>query len=397
MRTIRLTEFETSTEHLSDRELGQVLAARLVRVTPRTDGLYDLRADSKVGTVVMDGLRLLIRPKIGLSNLFFLLSYGSGLTSWSDEAFPYEEDDFFAAVAWLLEAEVRRASRYGLVRDYREREESLATLRGRHDLGAQMRRRQGGSFPLECRFQEHGEDIELNRVIKAAIHRLLHAPAVDPDVLEQLRHHRRSFAAVGDADYPTSTVPDVDINRLNEAWATSFFLARLILQADSVRDAVGTVHAIAFTVDMNKLFERFVEQVVGDEVRRGGLHLVSQARRRLTASVPIRPDLIIQRAGLDVAVGDAKYKELAPADWPHADLYQLLAYCVSLRLDRGLLIYAEARKPRSEVVDAAGIRLEILGIDLAQPHREVLNATRKAAARLVRHAKTQQTRELAAA
>ena len=189
MRTISLIEYQPKAEALSERELQQVLATKLVGISPRPDGLYDLRPGSNVGTVVSPDLRLLIRPKVGLPNVFFLLAYGAGLTKWREESFPFAEDDFFEAIAWLVEGEIRRAASTGLVRNYREREEALATVRGRIDLAAQVRHRQGRPIPLDCRYQEYGEDTELNRIIKAALHRLLRIPSLDRQLALELRHH----------------------------------------------------------------------------------------------------------------------------------------------------------------------------------------------------------------
>jgi 5-methylcytosine-specific restriction enzyme subunit McrC len=386
MRTISLTEYEPRTEALSEHELERVLSTKLVGVTPLSDGLYELRAGSTVGTVVFPDLRLLIRPKVGLPNVFFLLSYGAGLTDWREESFPYAEDDFFQAIAWLIEAEVRRAARSGLVRDYREREEALATIRGRIDIGAQIRHRQGRPIPLDCRYQEHGEDTQLNQVLKASLRRLLRIPGIDRNVALEIRHHHRLFAAVTDVDYTPGAVPALTFSRLNEAWRPAAQLAQLVLRADSVRDATGTVEAISFTVDMNKLFERFVQTVVDEEALAHGWEPDPQGSRHLTRSVTMQPDLILRRGGLDCAVGDAKYKRLDPTGWVHAHLYQLLAYCVGLRLRQGLLIYADSEKPRRELVTAAGIELNIIGVDIAAPPADVLRATRQAARHLIRHA-----------
>jgi 5-methylcytosine-specific restriction enzyme subunit McrC len=160
----------------------------------------------------------------------------------------------------------------------------------------------------------------------------------------------------------------------------------LILRQDSLQDETGSTEGISFTVDMNKVFERFVEAVVAFEARRAGYRLERQARRRLTQSVLMRPDLVLTHGGRDLAVGDAKYKELAPTNWPHADLYQLLAYCDALQLPRGLLIYADSRRPRSEIVEGVNVELEIVGIDIEGDHREVLARAGSAARRLVQHA-----------
>ncbi|MDQ3720486.1 MAG: McrC family protein [Actinomycetota bacterium] len=127
---------------------------------------------------------------------------------------------------------------------------------------------------------------------------------------------------------------------------------------------------------MNMVFERFVEAVVRREARKAGFVFEGQARRKLTASVTMKPDLLVREGARDVAVGDAKYKELAPAAWPHADLYQLIAYCDALQLRRGLLIYAGSRRPRAELVKGTNVLLEIIGIDLTGDHRAVLARAR---------------------
>ena len=138
---------------------------------------------------------------------------------------------------------------------------------------------------------------------------------------------------------------------------------------------------------MNALFERFVETIVREEARRAGMLLVSQASRRLTSKIPIRPDLVLRGGGRDLAVADTKYKELEPGQWPHADLYQLLAYCASLGLPRGLLIYASEQPPGRHVVERAGISLEIVGVKMDGAPRDLDAPVRRAARRLVQQAR----------
>jgi len=98
----------------------------------------------------------------------------------------------------------------------------------------------------------------------------------------------------------------------------------------------------------------------------------------------------------DFAVADAKYKELEPGKWPHADLYQLLAYCVSLGLPAGLLIYANERPFESHTVERAGVNLEVIGIEMSdEPHR-LETRVRRAARRLAKQAAELRTRYKAA-
>lgn len=386
MREISLEEHQTKTEPLTRDEAEQLVATGLVDVKPALgEGLYELRTGSVVGTAVTPALSLLVRPKVGLRNLFFLLAYGAGLTHWAQERFAYEEDHgYFEALARIFEAEVGRASRRGIVRGYQPRREALPTLRGRIDMAAQIRVRQGRPFPLECSFEEYTQDVEPNRMVKAAVRQLLRMPGLSNDVARMLRFRYRAFDGVASIEYVPGRLPEFEFDRLNQHWEAAVMLARLVLDQESLRDEAGRVLGISFSVDMNKLFERFVERVVSEEARRSRRWLVAQASRLLAVGVPMTPDLILRDAGRDVAVGDAKYKELNGKRPPPEDLYQLLAYCVALGLPSGLLIYADAPPTGGPyLVEKAGVTLEVAGVDLAGEPAAVLARARGAARRLL--------------
>jgi 5-methylcytosine-specific restriction enzyme subunit McrC len=338
----------------------------------------------------MPSMRVLIRPKVGLRNVFFLLSYADKIR-WGAGDFPYQEDDFFRAFALWFDRESARAARFGLVRDYIERDEPLTTLRGRLAIDRQLATRPGRRIPLHCRYQDYSEDTALNRVVKAAHNALLRIPDLDRDVAVRLRHRARQvFGNVSNIEY-AAALPDLTLTRLNRHWESTAHLARMILRRRSIRDERGNIVGTTFTIDMNSLFERFVEQVIGERVRATEHTLEPQARRRLTGygtgehnvvvpPINMRPDFLLTASGSPVAVGDAKYKELLRVgDWEHPDVYQLLAYCVRLRLNRGLLIYA-GRRPRTEsAVVGTPIQLATVGIDLSGPPEAILREANRAA------------------
>jgi 5-methylcytosine-specific restriction enzyme subunit McrC len=393
MRTLHLQEYRTQTEGLTSRELRDLLAIGLVRVQARGDGLYDLITDSRVGTAVSGSLRLLIRPKVSIENVFFMLGYAAGLTEWDARAFPYERDpDLLSAIAHMLDAEMTRCIQYGLIRDYSTVQVRLPTIRGRVDIGRQIRTHQSRALPLECRYQEFSHDIPLNQLLRAAHETVLRAFGGDSDLARRTRHRVREFGEVRSIRYRPGTIPHIRFNRLNRQWEPAVRLSELILRHDSLRDQTGGIMGASFTVDMNKVFERFVETIAREEARKLGYEFEGQARRRLTRWVRMKPDIVLRRDYVDVAVADAKYKELAIDAWPHADIYQLLAYCVALRLPRGLLIYAESGKDRDEIVDTAGITLEVRGIDLSGARNDILSRTRAVIARLMEHLETDSER-----
>ena len=230
MRTIKLEEYRPSRVRLTRSEVEQLLATGLIGLTPLAgEGMYELRAGSQVGTVVLPSLRLLIRPKVGLENLFFLLGFGSGITRWTQAQFPYEHDpDLFKAVAWVFEAEFSRAMVQGVVRGYQAHSETLTTLRGRIDVAGQLRARQSRPFPLECRFEEYTENIELNRVIKAAHRRLLQIPGLDVTLTRELRHRYLTFDSVASVEYLPGSIPELNFTRINRHWEVAARLAELM-------------------------------------------------------------------------------------------------------------------------------------------------------------------------
>jgi hypothetical protein len=120
MRTILLREWTPKTERLTAEELAAIRTAPRhisVQLDLENPGAYRLVPNSLVGTLVFEDLRVLIKPKVDLRNLFFLLGYGVGLTKWSEFRFPYEDEpDLLRAISWLYEREVAAAMPHGLVR-----------------------------------------------------------------------------------------------------------------------------------------------------------------------------------------------------------------------------------------------------------------------------------------
>jgi len=223
-------------------------------------------------------------------------------------------------------------------------------------------------------------------VLKAAHLQVLRLRDIDEQVRRRLRSWLRAFVDVEDRAFAPGDVPQHRFTRLDQHWEHAGRLAELILRHETLSDRQGTVQGMAFTIDMNRLFERFIETIVGEQAVSAGFRLIRQASRRLTDSTPMKPDLVLQAEGLDVAVGDAKYKRLDLADMPNADLYQLLAYCVSLGLKRGLLIYATHEEPSVEVVRRADIELHVDGVDLSLQPDAMVSQARRVADSLIDHA-----------
>lgn len=391
MKTLKLKEWSQQTVRLTQIEVSRLVSVpKILSLTPVApqDGIYKVSANSIVGTIVWPELRVLIRPKVDLQNVFFLLGFRGGLAKWRTAAFPYATEwDFHESIAWVFSAEMKSGLRYGINRAYEEKVETLRGLRGRLDIARQMARSQDQPYPTECRFTEYSEDNALNRVLKAANTRLLKVGGLEQDLVRSLRNVASELATVCDENYAPMRIPDVVFTRLNAHWEAAFNLARLILRGETLLDETGAAVGTGFTVDMNSLFEKFLEEIVAREAWRVGLELEPQRQVILTDNVKMYPDLTVTKDGRPLAVADAKYV-VVEQGLPNENLYQLLAYCVALGLPSGLLIYASGHALEVQKVRSSGTELEIMGIDMSMPPDALVDQARAAALRLLAHART---------
>jgi 5-methylcytosine-specific restriction enzyme subunit McrC len=145
---------------------------------------------------------------------------------------------------------------------------------------------------------------------------------------------------------PGEPLPGWQASRLNQRYVPALRLAEIVLRHLSAKVGEASVPVASFVVDMAKVFEDFVttalqEATAGYPGRMEGQYPVNLA---IGGGVPMRPDVVHLAGGRAQAVFDAKYKiETEHRGVPNADVYQMLAYCTALRLDRGYLIYAKGQ------------------------------------------------------
>ncbi|GAA2257263.1 McrBC 5-methylcytosine restriction system component [Streptomyces atrovirens] len=377
--------------------VGRALAAlRIVDAAPDpySSGRWSLRAGSKVGAVTVavpghgDPLTVRITPKVPIGRLFFLLGYSlDPAGAWrGGEVDVAEHREVLPALAHAVERQVDRALRQGLLQGYRVAEETSPVVRGRIREAEQIRRRFGATLPVEVVYDDFTTDIAENRILRAAVERLLRLPGVPREVRRRLLHQRARLADVT-ALVRGRPLPEWRPSRLNARYHHALRLARAVLEDASPEHGPGGLRVEGFLFDMNKLFEDFVTVALREALRGSGyvarfqdpLHL-DEAR-----TIRMKPDLVLY--GPDrapCAVADAKYKVERPGGYPDADLYQMLAYCTALGLDEGHLVYAKGNAGHAaHRVRHAGTVLHQHALDLDQDPAGLLADVAEVAARLV--------------
>ncbi len=377
MRRLTLPEYASRAYHLLPAQLATALAATgAVRVAADLAGRTVLFASSNVGVIRAGDVELRITPKIGIRRLLWLLGHAQDQTGWRDDDVVQlaAADDLVSAVAVSFLAAANRALAAGVLQGYRVTEAALAVLRGRLREADQLRGRLGLAVPLEVRYDDYTVDIPENQLLLAAALRLLRVPALPGPTRSGLR---RQVALLSDVSLlvPGQRLPATRDDRLTRRYQPALRLARLVLAGRSIEQPAGPVVASGFLFDLNKVFEDWLTTALRGALAPYGGLLRAQRPVHLDVDrqVDMKPDMVWERAGRPVAVIDAKYKSLRPAEYPHADLYQMLAYCTALGLPAGHLVYGKGEAaPTQHVIRRSGARVTVWAVDLSLPVPELL-------------------------
>jgi 5-methylcytosine-specific restriction enzyme subunit McrC len=340
---------------------------------------YELTPGSTIGVINLGDLAIEIRPKFAIDRVLFLLSYALDPTHWQALGFDFAEaESLVEAIIPGFVTQLHRALDRGPLRGYRVEESASTILRGRVRFSEQILRRYGIIPPIEVRYDEFTEDIEENRLLKAALDRLARTRIRSEDARRSLRVFGQALADVELAAYHPRHLPEILYTRLNRHYRPAITLAKLILRSTSFELQHGQIRASVFLVDMNEVFETFVVVALREALGLSERVFPQHAKGRSlfldqAKVVRLEPDLSWWDGPRCTFVGDAKYKRVTVAGINHPDLYQLLAYTVATDLPGGLLVYAAGEgDPAAHRVTHLGKVLEVVPLDLRGGPREIL-------------------------
>lgn len=359
-------------------ELGQLLELQrlgVCDVVADEDGGWRAARVRRVGVVRVGDVQVRIDPKLPIPHLLVLLGFDDGSAAWglddvtADGAAPLTD-----ALARAFTRLLARATRQGLLRDYREVQEASQVVRGRWDITRQIATRQGAVLPIELTVDEFDVDTPPNRMLLSAALLMLRVEGVSPDAARALRSLLPRFDGVT-ALPPGAPPPSWSPRRTETRLVPAIRLARLILGRDGVTTRAGAHGGIGFLITMSSLFEDFVERSLTLAAREHDLQIKAQMHGWLDAgsTVLIKPDVVVLRQGRAVAVVDAKYKVEQPSGFPNADIYQAVAYAQHHGLQEAHLLYARGEVEQQQlVIPSAGVRVHRWAVDLEAPREALL-------------------------
>lgn len=316
----------------------------------QTQGGLRVQATSWVGLVRLESAQIHVVPKLAgkYVGLVRLLEWLAGLDELTDlESDPHIDirgNHLLDLVALLLVREVERVLQRGARSDYVMHEQALAVLRGRLLFDRQLRQRRLGR--LECRYDERSTDILDNSLLLAAVERCA-TRAGQGAIRRRATRVRARLTQICDASDVSLPRRPILYDRLNAYYRQAHELAWLVLEGTQGLDdlyASGDSRSFAFLLDMNRLFERFIERVLQIAVSARGIRLSFQQR---SGSVVRRADTgrtysqlipdVLARANEPQVTWpiDAKYKRYSERRIDSSDIAQIFLYATALGVQTG--------------------------------------------------------------
>lgn len=324
-----------------DRALLNELRGRAtLKVTELRSGLK-VEVDQHIGTITLSKVRIVVMPKLRLHNLMRMVAYAFELSDLilteRETDYAIAEEGFVDLLGLSLLSSVERLARGGILPAYRETIDDLATPRGRLDMRHIATHPPSGR--LRCRFDDLTFDHRLNQTLAAGLRHAAHLMHNADLRLDLARAADRLFGDLRRISIGVDSIRAVldGLDRRSSHYRTPLTLIALLVQGSHLgdHDSVGDVPLSSFMLDMNRLFERFLERYLR-QVAPDGYHIDTQESRsdvfRYLANPyrrrtpQIRPDLVFRKHRKVVAIADAKYKNRHDHPPKTQELYQLTAY-----------------------------------------------------------------------
>jgi len=329
---------------------------------------------------------------IKIKNIYYMLSYAyqtlreNGVDSVSVEEFDNIHDLFAAILIQGVGIQIKR----GLHRDYVEREEAIAGLRGQIRVSETIKQLAHIKGKLVCAFDDFSVDSPHNQALKSVMNLLLRHGDVVTANKDSLRKLLPFFADVSNVP-PTSIKWDaMKFHRNNASYVMLMGICRLVVDGLLLTTDKGDYKLSAWLTDekMHSLYERFVLAYY----QRHHPNFLPQARQidwditegdDLYYLPKMKTDIVMQYRGRKLIIDTKYYSKtmLASHDkktFISGHLYQIYAYVKNSDKGNtgnvaGVLLYAKTDEEVTPDADntIGGNRISLKTLDLNKDWAEI--------------------------
>lgn len=327
---------------------------------------------------------------IFIKNIYYMLAYAFEILNQGGyEDIAVEEfENIHNLFAAILAKGIGRQLKQGLYREYIDKKEDIAVVRGKIDMPGTIQNRLARKRVLTCEYDELSENNLLNQILKTTVMLLLRHAKVEQKYKDELKKEMLFFSGVDTVDPVSVRWSSIRFQRNNNTYRMLISLCRLILEGMLLTTDSGEYKLASFVDEqrMNRLYEKFILEYYAKECPQVKA-TASQIRWILDDGIgtmlPSMQSDIMLTKGSDVLIIDAKYYthttqvQYDVHTLHSGNLYQIFTYVKNKDAEfgdkehsvSGMLLYAatdEDIQPDNSYM-MSGNRISVKTLDLNQP------------------------------
>ena len=297
--------------------------------------------------------------------------------------------NLFAAI---LAKGISRQLKQGLYREYLNRKEDTAVVRGKIDLPGTIQKQVARKRVLTCEFDELSENNLLNQILKTTVMLLLRHAKVDQKYKGDLKKEMLFFSNVETVDPCVIRWTAIRFHRNNQTYRMLISLCQLILEGMLMTTDSGEYKLASFVDEqrMNRLYEKFILEYYIQEcpqVTTTASQIPWALDDMVGTMLPIMQSDVMLSKGNDVLIIDAKYySRTTQAQYDvhtihSGNLYQIFTYVKNKdetfgnqpHTVSGMLLYAATDEPLqpNERYQMSGNKISVRTLDLNREFKEI--------------------------
>ncbi|MEH2933235.1 5-methylcytosine-specific restriction endonuclease system specificity protein McrC [Acutalibacter sp. JLR.KK004] len=251
---------------------------------------------------------------IFIKNIYYMLSYAfTTLNQGGYENVAAEEfDNLHNLFSAILAKGIGRQLKQGLYREYLNRKEDVAVVRGKIDMPGTIQNRLARKRVLTCEYDELSENNLLNQILKTTVMILLRHAKVDTEYKTNLKREMLFFSNVDIIDPASIHWDSIRFQRNNNTYRMLVSLCQLVLEGMLLTTDDGEYRLATFIDEqrMSRLYEKFILEFYAKEcpqVKATASQIPWALDDGIGTMLPIMQSDIMLSQGNKVLIIDAKY------------------------------------------------------------------------------------------
>jgi 5-methylcytosine-specific restriction enzyme subunit McrC len=340
-----------------------------IEILFKPSGKFFIKTQQYVGYIVLPNHTISIRPKIPQISFLNMVKYAFDIPELKPEEFELSEgDNYYDILVRFLFQQIERLLQRGLNSSYETLEENLTTVKGKILFKDNLIFNFNQPPKIYCSFAEMSQDILENRIVKYTLYYLSQCYFIDESVNAELLRYFRLFDQISLVTIAKENFTSIEYTPINQHYRTILTICELLLKDSSIdEETLGEKTAISFLIDMNKLFEKFVVNLLKEKLFSLDSNFNIDEQKREFADIQneleLRLDILINYNEQPLLILDTKYMEFE--DKPSAaHLAQMNLYSDVKKVRNCGLIYPGNNSSKLYYLEKIDLNLHVIFIDL---------------------------------